>query len=286
MDFYPADWLLGTMSMSAEARGAYIDLLCHAWDQGTIPADDTKLHRLARVDAETWARVRNEVLAKFVETRDGRLRHRRVDAELRRAKQRSKIASSNARKRYSKTANAAKRLSQLGKVAADLHCQNDAIQQLPTKDSESLTNLPSLDSVPSESETHTVPSAKPKTRRNEYPEAFQQFWLAYPRRSTDTKAAAFKAWDKQRKAGTDLSELHAGAERYAEYAARTGCETAHVQTWINRQGWTASYAIKGNGHAASNHRPSAEQEFWRRHAGPADVGAHPPVAAHPPPRRG
>lgn len=99
MDFYPADWLLGTSAMSPEARGAYIDLICHSWDRGgCIPDDEDILIRLARVDRETWHRIRVDVLAKFIATSDGRLRHRRIDAEIRRAKTRSRIASENAKK--------------------------------------------------------------------------------------------------------------------------------------------------------------------------------------------
>lgn len=39
--FYGSDWLGDSMvrRMPLEARGVYIDLLCHAWDAGCIPSD-------------------------------------------------------------------------------------------------------------------------------------------------------------------------------------------------------------------------------------------------------
>lgn len=92
---------------------------------------------------------------------------------------------------------------------------------------------------------HPHPASAGRRRRT-YPESFDRFWSTFPKRGTDTKAIALKAWGKARRAGTDEATLQAGAERYAAYVGSTGCEAAHVQTWINREGWTASYS-KPNG---------------------------------------
>lgn len=121
-----------------------------------------------------------------------------------------------------------------GAVKGATGAQPGRTEQEGKKDSDS--------SLRSESSPPSLPR-----RRNVYPEAFQQFWLAYPTRGTDTKADAFKAWDKARQAGTDVATLQSGAERYAAFAGSTGCETKHVQTWMNKQGWTASYERKPNG---------------------------------------
>lgn len=37
--FYPADWVMSTRTIPAEARGVYIDLLSFAWTEGGLPAD-------------------------------------------------------------------------------------------------------------------------------------------------------------------------------------------------------------------------------------------------------
>ena len=94
-----------------------------------------------------------------------------------------------------------------------------------------------------------VASAKPKQpRRHTYPGEFDRFWSAYPRRPTDTKAGAFKAWDKTVTSGVDPPTLQAGADRYGDFCRRTGHESMLVQTWTNREGWTASYeGSNGNG---------------------------------------
>jgi uncharacterized protein YdaU (DUF1376 family) len=42
--FYVSDWLADSSvrRMSLEQRGLYIDLLCHAWDGGSIPSDTSE----------------------------------------------------------------------------------------------------------------------------------------------------------------------------------------------------------------------------------------------------
>lgn len=61
--FYCSDWLGDTRvrRMTLEERGAYFDLLCHAWDAGTIPADPgERAHMLGvtpRKLAALWPRI-------------------------------------------------------------------------------------------------------------------------------------------------------------------------------------------------------------------------------------
>ena len=70
MKFYPTDFMgdATVAAMSTEAVGAYILLLCAAWQgepRGTLPLDDAVLSRLARLDGEGWNKVRSQVLAAF-----------------------------------------------------------------------------------------------------------------------------------------------------------------------------------------------------------------------------
>lgn len=76
-----------------------------------------------------------------------------------------------------------------------------------------------------------------------YPEAFEDFWAAFPRNGNDTKKLAYIAWRKVvPDVGADV--LLDGAKRYAKELAaekppRPPEKCPHVQTWINREGWTA-----------------------------------------------
>ena len=281
MPFWFDAYWLDCSHLSDAEHGRYLLVMKELWTapRQRLPNDDDWLARRFRRSAEA---VRNEIrpiLKEFCQCDGNWWTQKRLSEEFAYVTESRARQSERAKTRWNKEKSAFRGNAGLGTAST------------PTKDSESLTFLPNLESVPSESQPSTVPSAKPKTRRtNEYPEAFQQFWLAYPKRSTDTKAGAFKAWDKARKAGTDLGALHEGTLRYAAYVDLTGCEKAHVQTWINREGWTASYANTGNGHARpTTQRPSAIQDFWRRHgrdSGSAGGSADAPVASDPPPRRG
>jgi uncharacterized protein YdaU (DUF1376 family) len=45
--FYVADFMYGSRLLTLDERGAYITLLCHQWDKGSVPGDD--LIALAKV---------------------------------------------------------------------------------------------------------------------------------------------------------------------------------------------------------------------------------------------
>jgi uncharacterized protein YdaU (DUF1376 family) len=73
--FYPADFLSGTVFMSPEEVGAYIRLICLQWQQGAIPADVGALARVTGLAAKKLPAV----LAKFEKGEDGLLRNMRLE---------------------------------------------------------------------------------------------------------------------------------------------------------------------------------------------------------------
>lgn len=77
--FYADDFLAGTLDLSQEEVGAYVRLLCHQWNRGSIPVEPEKQQRLA------GGSVSVDVLAKFRLQPDGRLVNERLEME--RAKQ-------------------------------------------------------------------------------------------------------------------------------------------------------------------------------------------------------
>lgn len=89
---YPADWLAGTLLMSFEEKGLYLELLCLQWESGHLPPDE-QLRRLRTKPAALAA-----VLAKFSVGEEGNRRNLRLETE--RVKQRERIlkASEKGRK--------------------------------------------------------------------------------------------------------------------------------------------------------------------------------------------
>lgn len=97
--FYADDFLAGTLDLSQEEVGAYIRLLCHQWNRGSIPVETEKQQRLA------GGSVSVDVLAKF-RLVDGlglvneRLETERAKQAAYRQKQSEKgLASAEARKK-------------------------------------------------------------------------------------------------------------------------------------------------------------------------------------------
>jgi hypothetical protein len=68
--FYVKDYLSGAARrMTLPALGAYLNLLCTAWDSdpiATLPDDPEKLRRFAGASAEEWLPIKDEVMENFV----------------------------------------------------------------------------------------------------------------------------------------------------------------------------------------------------------------------------
>ena len=73
--FYADDFLAGTLDLSQADVGAYIRLLCHQWNRGSIPVETEKQQRLA------GGSVSVDVLAKFRLVDGSRLVNERLEQE-------------------------------------------------------------------------------------------------------------------------------------------------------------------------------------------------------------
>ena len=64
---------------------------------------------------------------------------------------------------------------------------------------------------------------KPKRKKHDYSEDFEEAWREYPKRSGDNpKVRAFKAWTARRKEGHQAGDLIAGVKRYNSFCVATG----------------------------------------------------------------
>lgn len=62
------------------------------------------------------------------------------------------------------------------------------------------------------------------TPRNDYPDDFELFWNAYPKRPGNPKRAAFRCYQQRLKQGHRAAEMIAGAHKYAQYCKASGSE--------------------------------------------------------------
>lgn len=99
--FYPDDFVGGTLDLTPHEVGCYIRLLCHQWNRGSIPVEPERLKNITGGD------VSAHVLAKFQKANDGQLKNSRLEIE------RQKQADFRERQRQKGIASGLKRASQL-----------------------------------------------------------------------------------------------------------------------------------------------------------------------------
>ena len=94
MPLYVRDYVADTAHLSTLEHGAYMLLIMHYWMHSSLPSDDQKLARIARLSPEQWSEIR-PAIAEFFEPN---WRHKRVEAEL-----------ATTREKYQKRAEAGRR---------------------------------------------------------------------------------------------------------------------------------------------------------------------------------
>src|SRR5215469_6944612 len=108
MPLYIADYLGDTSHLSAAEHGGYLLLIMHYWRTGPLPPDDGTLRKIARMIPGEWEQSK-DVLRSFFQERDGKVRHKRIDAEIGQAsgriEARSKGGKAGAQKRWHNSPN-------------------------------------------------------------------------------------------------------------------------------------------------------------------------------------
>lgn len=150
--FYPADFLSSgaVRAMTLEARGAYVTLLCAAWDSdtpGVLPDDDEYLAGLS--DArERWPAIREQVARAF-EVKGGKWTQRRMvherAAQLERFRQAQKGAIATNAVRW-------------GSVAQRSHSESHSDRPSVTPSSSSSSSLEAKTK-----NAHPAPAARPES---------------------------------------------------------------------------------------------------------------------------
>lgn len=106
MPLYVGDYRADTNHLSAAQHGAYLLLIMHYWQQGSLPDDDEQLARIACMSLAEFRRNRAVLRAFFG---DG-WRHKRVETEMARAteayEKRSRAGQKGNAKRWKDSRNA------------------------------------------------------------------------------------------------------------------------------------------------------------------------------------
>lgn len=159
------------------------------------------------------------------------------------------------------------------------HDSGDRVRKSESIESENRTLVESENRNPTRAPSPEPPTRAPlmhgssesetaKPSRNDYPDAFNEFWFAYPKAGRNAKKPAFKAWQKAVKT-TDPSVILSGAKRYAADPNRSDAFTKWAQGWLNDGRWedvqqparnTAQNGRGGANNAPVGYRPITAQE--------------------------
>lgn len=89
MQLYVSDFIGDTLSLSTEQIGAYLLLLMAMWNaKGSLPDDDAKLARIARMSVKKWRAIAPELMAYF-DRSEGTVSHHRLTFELEKSERQS-----------------------------------------------------------------------------------------------------------------------------------------------------------------------------------------------------
>jgi uncharacterized protein YdaU (DUF1376 family) len=81
MPFYPCDYLADTGHLSTLEHGAYLLLIMHYWQKGSLPDDEKEFATICRLPPYRWHRMRDKISRLF---HDG-WKHKRIEEELAKA---------------------------------------------------------------------------------------------------------------------------------------------------------------------------------------------------------
>lgn len=215
MPLYVADYLADTTHLSTLEHGAYCLLLMSMWRSGgSLPDDDAKLAKFARMTAAQWARVRHTVMQFFTvengEVIQSRLA-REIDKHANVVRQRRESGSRGGR---------AKALKDNGPTIANangLPCQLELEPELEERDKESL-------------------SQRAKD--------FESFWAAFPKKKAKPDARkAFDAAIKKTPLATMLDAI-VRQRQSADWLKQSGQFIPYPATWLRQEGWADEDAVE------------------------------------------
>ena len=78
--FYPSDFIVGTMHLDHQAIACYLLLLCFQWAHRKLPSDVQELAKICRFDAQKFPAVWGTIADKFVDDGNGGLYNERLES--------------------------------------------------------------------------------------------------------------------------------------------------------------------------------------------------------------
>lgn len=195
MPLHIADYLADTGHLTATEHGAYLLLIMHYWQNGSLPENERVIARIAKLSIEQWEESRDMLAMLF----GPGWKHKRIDAELAKADDIIEKRRAAAESRFKK----GKSKSNANAEHVDSTCNDTGA--LPTT-----SDLSSLRSDQFEKETRER-------------EDFDSWFSSWPSQASDDEDDAFKAWCEL--SAEDRSDATRLSSAYVEQAKGGGRTT-------------------------------------------------------------
>ena len=224
--FYPSDFICGTMLLSLEATGAYIRILSVLWmESNLLSFCFSKLQTITQTTPEQFARLWPEIESKFV-IEDGYISHPRFTHMMEISEKRRQSGS-------------------LGGRPSD---RQESKTKASVKQSESKTQSKS------EANSRRM-KTEDNTKRNEYSADFLTFWDAFPPKRRTDKRKAFAEWQRA-VVRADVDVIIAAAKDYARSDVGQSDYVKGPVPWLSHDCWEddrSAWQRAGETHQASRY---------------------------------
>jgi len=221
MMLWTSDYLADTQHLTTFQHGAYLLILMAIWrNGGSLPADEERLARSARMTTGHWHRYGKPVLD-LLQIEDGRITQKRLKQE------------------FSKTICKIQKRSEAGRaggLAKSLNDKQRALANATILPEQKATDAPET-KTQTKNRKKDSRSVADATRPVDGP--FEVFWAAYPKRKgPNPKKPARAKYHKLVRDGIAPEQIMVGVRRHADQMRETGkVGTEYVprsDTWLNQ----------------------------------------------------
>ena len=219
--FYAKDFLTGTATLSLVEVGAYIRLLCYAWDSGGVPtgaADRAAILGCSRKqESALWSRISRKFILDA--DRDVYLNERMESERLKQADYRQ-------------------RQSERGKASGEARRQPESHQRINLGSTGVHTLVQPAHEPETNSSSSSSSSSSQELKRHAHDVRFEGWWEAYPKKVG--KGAALKAWSKIRPSDAVCAAMLAALDwqrNQPQWTKDGGAYVPNPQTYLNQARW-------------------------------------------------
>ncbi len=196
-------YLGDTSHLTTIEHGAYLLILMAMWRAGgSLPNDDVRLSRTARLPLDKWRRMAPTILD-FMTIEGASITQKRLKLELE-----IQISLSEKRKQAGHIGGRAKALKSLQPKPSNATV-------LPVANIKQTPSLPEPEPIPERKKEDSCP--KQVRTRVEYPDDFEAFWSAYPTDANMSKKETLKEWE--RLSPSDRLDATASCTSFRAYCA-------------------------------------------------------------------